>query len=209
MTKPAPNSAEPRNKGGRKTTFTPDIAAKVCEHIANGMSLSSIEKLRGMPPSYSVIRWLAKGERGDERYSDFSLEYAHARAASGDAAYEHIRDYERRLQLPRLTEAMVDGKRMMVPTPGYLDANVGRTLIDSAKWRASKLKPKVYGDRLELAGKVGTTSDLVEQAPDWLKEAIKDKAVQAELEAAREADRQGAPQRDGKLSARTSDETVH
>ncbi len=114
--------------------------------------------------------------------------------ASGDAAFEDIRDYERRLQLPKLTETMVEGRKVKVPTPGYLDANVGRTLIDSAKWRASKLKPKVYGDRLELAGKVGTTSDLVDQAPDWLKEAIKDKAVQAELEAAREADRQGAPQ---------------
>ncbi len=187
MTKPAHNGATRTPRTGRKTTFTPEMGLKVCEMIANGMSLSSIGKLRGMPASSTVIQWLAKGDRGDERYSDFALEYAHARSASGDAAFEDIRDYERRLQLPRLTEAMVDGKRVMAPTPGYLDANVGRTLIDSAKWRASKLKPKVYGDRLELAGKVGTTSDLVDQAPDWLKAAIKEKAAEVAAE-------QGAPQ---------------
>ncbi len=79
-----------------------------------------------------------------------------------------------------MTEALVDGRKVMVPTPGYLDANVGRTLIDSAKWRASKLKPKVYGDRLELAGKVGTTSDLVEQAPDWLKARVAELKAEAE-----------------------------
>ncbi len=187
MTKPAPNSAEPRNKGGRKTTFRTDIGLKICELIAGGMSLASIGMLRGMPASSTIIPWLAKGERGDERYSEFILQYAHARVASGDAAFEDIREYESRLQLPRLTETMVDGKKVMVPTPGYLDANVGRTLIDSAKWRASKLKPKVYGDRLELAGKVATTSDLVEQAPDWLKAAIKEKAAEVAAE-------QGAPQ---------------
>ncbi len=194
MTKPAHNGAKPPSRRGRKTTFTDEMGAKVCSMIAAGMSLKSIAETRGMPPSSTVIDWLARSERGDESYSDFSLKYAHARMASGDAAYEHIRDYERRLQLPRLTETVVDGVTKMIPTPGYLDANVGRTLIDSAKWRASKLKPKVYGDRLELAGKVGATSDLVEQAPDWLKEAIKDKAVQAELEAAKEADSVAAAQ---------------
>ena len=199
MTKPAPNSAEPRNKGGRKTTFRTDIGLKICELIAGGMSLASIGMLRGMPASSTIIPWLAKGERGDERYSEFILQYAHARVASGDAAFEDIRDYERRLQLPRLTETMVDGKKVMVPTPGYLDANVGRTLIDSAKWRASKLKPKVYGDRLELAGKVATTSDLVEQAPDWLKQAIKDKTAEV-------AGGQGATHND---DVPNSDATVH
>jgi hypothetical protein len=161
---------------GRKTIFTTELAAKICEHIANGMSLSSIAELRGMPASSTVIQWLAKGDKGDETYSNFVLEYARARSASGDAAYEHIRDYEERMQLPRLTESLVDGRKVMVATPGYLDANVGRTLIDSAKWRASKLKPKVYGDRLELAGKVATTP-IVDQAPDWLKAAIKDEAA--------------------------------
>ena len=189
MTKPVHNSATRTPRTGRKTTFTPELGAKVCEMIANGMSLKSIGETRGMPASSTIIPWLAKGERGDERYSDFTLQYAHARVASGDAAFEDIRDYERRLQLPRLTETMVDGKKVMVPTPGYLDANVGRTLIDSAKWRASKLKPKVYGDRLELAGRVGTTSDLVEQAPDWLKAAIKEKAAEV-------AAGQGAPQQE-------------
>ncbi len=62
-----------------------------------------------------------------------------------------------------------------------------------------ELKPKVYGDRLELAGKVATTSDLVEQAPDWLKQAIKDKTAEV-------AGGQGATHND---DVPNSDATVH
>ena len=60
--------------------------------------------------------------------------------------------------------------------PDYLDQNTGRVLIDAAKWRASMLKPKVYGDRLELADKVGT-EHIIDQAPDWLMAAIRAEAA--------------------------------
>ncbi len=82
---------------------------------------------------------------------------------------------------------------------GKLDPNAGRVAIDALKWIASKLKPRSYGDRLELAGKVGTATDLVEQAPEWLKAAIKEKAAEV-------AAGQGAAQH-GEAAA--PDETVH
>ena len=66
---------------------------------------------------------------------------------------------------------------------GKLDPNAGRVAIDALKWIASKLKPRSYGDKLELAGKVGGES-VVDQAPEWLKQAIKDKAAEVAAERA-------------------------
>ena len=43
----------------------------------------------------------------------------------------------------------------------------------------ARLKPKVYGDRLELAGQVAATP-LSDQAPDWIRKAIADRARAAE-----------------------------
>ena len=83
---------------------------------------------------------------------------------------------------PKLVEnpefGKVDDAPKLIANPEHVDAHTGRSVIDSVKWRLSKLRPKVYGDRLELAGKVGTATDLVDQAPDWLKEAIKDKTAE-------------------------------
>ncbi len=58
--------------------------------------------------------------------------------------------------------------------PDYIDPNTGRVLIDSIKWRASKLKPKVYGDRLEMDvnANIGVTVTALDHAPDWLKEKL-------------------------------------
>ena len=101
---------------------------------------------------------------------EFSEKYARARQDGADALADKIRELAERVET------------------GKLDPNAGRVAIDALKWIASKLKPRAYGDRLELAGKVGTATDLVEQAPDWLKAAIKDKAAKVA------AAGQGAPQ---------------
>lgn len=44
------------------------------------------------------------------------------------------------------------------------DANLARLQVDARKWKAGKLKPKVYGERLQLDGdmKVTLTDDQLE-----------------------------------------------
>ncbi len=112
------------------------------------------------------------------------------------------------MQLPKLKAnpdfGRMEGAAKLIQDPLYLDAYVGRVLIDSAKWRAAKLKPRVYGDRLELAGKVGTTSDLVEQAPDWLKARVAE--LKAEVAAEQEA---GAPAQGDSDGTAPEGKTVH
>ncbi len=97
--------------------------------------------------------------------------------------YDKIIDMERRMLLPKTIENpefTEDGDEpKLIANPDYVDPQTGREIINSVKWRLSKLQPKLYGDRLELAGQVATTP-LSDQAPAWLKEGIADRARAAE-----------------------------
>ena len=135
---------------GRPSGYTDAIARSICHYIAQGKSLVTICKRKGAP-SYSMItRWLADN-------TEFRVMYARARESAGDAAYEKIVEIERRLEAKEI------------------DAHTARVLIDSIKWRASKLKPRVYGDHQQVligGGLEVATRNLVDGAPDWIKERI-------------------------------------
>ena len=66
-------------------------------------------------------------------------QYARARDAQADVHFDEMSDYE---------QQCLDGD---------LDPQVLRSVIDSRKWRLSKMRPKVYGDKshLEVFGKDG------------------------------------------------------
>ncbi len=147
---------------GRPTDYTPELADSIGADIADGISLRAICRRNDRPSKTTVLKWLAA-------HDDFAVQYARAREISSEVGYDEIMNAERRLQLPK-------------NHADYLDPHTARVLIDSIKWRLSKLQPKVYGDRLELAGKVGTTTDLVDQAPDWLKARVAE--LKAEVAAA-------------------------
>jgi hypothetical protein len=112
--------------GGRPTDYTPEIAANICQQIAEGKSLVTILKAKEMPVYSTVMRWRI-------HIPEFSEKYARARSDQGDSIYEEIMEIER----------MCLDKQ--------IDPNTARVLIDSKKWRAGKMKPKTYGDR-QLTG---------------------------------------------------------
>ena len=167
-------------KRGRPTDYTPELAESICANIADGISLRAICRRKDRPSKTTVLKWLAA-------HDEFAAQYARAREISAEVGYEEIMDAERRLQLPETIDnpnyADGGGEPRTIRNPIYLDPNKARVLIDSIKWRLSKLQPKVYGDRLELAGKVAT-EHVVDQAPDWLKQAIKDKTAEVAAERA-------------------------
>lgn len=99
----------------------------ICQEIALGRSLVSIcasgEKVGDIKvPGYTtVMRWREEDE-------DFREKYARAREDQADFHADKIVDI----------------------ADTATDANVARLQIDARKWAAGKLKPKVYGDRLQL-----------------------------------------------------------
>jgi hypothetical protein len=122
---------------GRPTLYNPNTVDNILAHIAAGFSLNSISKLDGMPHASTVFDWLL-------RYPDFADKYARARSAQADAKFEAISD---------ITDRVLSGE---------IDPHAGRVAIDAYKWQAGKLRPSVYGEKIEHVIKSGNAADLTD-----------------------------------------------
>ncbi len=109
--------------------FSAKVAQSILDRIAGGESLRRICADEEYPSRQTVLRWLW-GESEEANAWGFVAKYARAREAQGDLMDDKI-----------LEEAEV-------ATPDT--AALARVRIDAYKWRASKLKPKVYGDKQQL-----------------------------------------------------------
>src|SRR4051812_42544057 len=98
--------------------------------MSTGEPLGEICAGQRMPSRRTVIRWL-------DAHAEFRNAYAHARELCGDAAAER---------------AVREG---LAATPE--NAQAARVRFDALRWWASKLAPKVYGDKIqnEHSGSVG------------------------------------------------------
>lgn len=109
------------------SAFKVSTATKICALITEGWSLRQICDRDGMPHRATVLRWIS------ER-ADFKTQYANARQLQADALEEEMSDIED------------------MTLVGELDAKAAAVVLRSKQWRASKLAPKKYGERLELGG---------------------------------------------------------
>jgi hypothetical protein len=99
--------------------FTPELFGAICDRIASGESLRSIVRDEDMPSKSTVMKWLKQ----DAELAD---QYARARQDQADHYVDEI-------------IAIADDA---------LDPQKARLQIDTRKWVASKLLPKVYGDKV-------------------------------------------------------------
>jgi transposase-like protein len=113
------------NKRGRPSIFTQELRTEILSQIAEGKSIRTICRQEGMPSMQSIFYWLAENE-------DFSEQYVRAKKEQAHALSEDILE---------LAEEVRQGK---------IDPNAGRVAGDLKKWSASKLLPRIYGDKLDL-----------------------------------------------------------
>ncbi|HRH29186.1 MAG TPA: hypothetical protein PKV17_10450 [Aquabacterium sp.] len=139
---------------GAPSSYTPELAAKVCECIANGMSLRAIAAQPGMPAMSTVMAWL------DGARPEFSEQYARAREAQADKMAEDILAIaDEECTTVRASkhgmDGDADGMREVVFDATAVARN--RLRVDARKWLASKLAPKKYGDKVlnEVTGANG------------------------------------------------------
>jgi hypothetical protein len=107
---------------GRPSSYTEEIAEEICNRLAEGQSVYEISRNEWMPHIRTVYRWLEDNE-------EFRHQYARAREMQG---YTHA---GMAIETARTAQ----------------DAGLGRLAYDALKWHASKLVPKVYGDKTEVA----------------------------------------------------------
>jgi hypothetical protein len=111
------------NSKGR-STYSFDLAKKICEKLAGGNTLTEICKSKQMPASSTVRKWVLE-------HSDFGEIYTCAREMQA----EHYAD--------KILEIQEKVKR------GEIDPSAARVSIDALRWYVSKLKPSTYGDKIE------------------------------------------------------------
>lgn len=108
-------------KIGRPSGYSVDVADTICQEIMTGKSLREICAREDMPGASTVYSWLRE-------HPEFQEAYVQAREVQADVLADEIIE-------------IADTEP---------DPNRARVMIDARKWLASKLRPKKYGDRVEL-----------------------------------------------------------
>ncbi len=116
-------SQKPKREAGRPSIYSNKVAQLICDHLAEGESLRRICAGPGMPDRLTVMRWQANN-------GEFATKCARARAWQADLMDDLILD---------IADAC---------TPETAAAD--RVKISAYQWRASKLAPKKYGDKIAM-----------------------------------------------------------
>ena len=130
----------PKNKGGRPSIYTQALADRICAELAVGKSMRTVLKMDGMPVMDTVFRWLREKP-------EFSEQYAKAKAEAADALVEEMIDIA--------DSGTNDWMENNDPNnPGYRvngeHIQRSRLRVDTRKWIAAKLKPRKYGEKLDM-----------------------------------------------------------
>jgi hypothetical protein len=120
MARKAKRKATPRPVGA-PALYRKALAERVCREIAQGKSLVAICKLAWAPSYTTVMKWRRE-------IAEFTHMYARAREDQADV----------------MADAIVELADRATPK----NYNAMRLRVDARKWVASKLKPRVYGDKL-------------------------------------------------------------
>jgi len=123
---------------GTQVRYSEDIANRICDELIEGRSMRDICAAPGMPNRTTVLRWMDADEA-------FAAKCARAR--------EMQADYMDDLILDTANACTAD------------TAQADKVKISAYQWRASKLAPKKYGDKLDLNHGGGVQVAIVSGVP--------------------------------------------
>lgn len=144
-TKASSQGKEASKPTGRPSSYTDEAGKRICELLASGKPLTPrVTKEYGLPDPTTIYRWTEDNEA-------FRLEYTRARQYQAHVYADEI------IELSDTAE----------------DAGIAKLQIDTRKWYASKIIPKLYGDKqlVDVTTDIGATAakvlmDLTQQARD-------------------------------------------
>lgn len=124
-------------------TFTPEIAALICDQLSEGKSLREVCRQDGMPPESTVRLWAMDDRDG------FAAQYAKARELGYHAMADDLLDIA----------DDKSGDYTLKDGVTVLDSEAvsrARLRVDTRKWMLSKALPKIYGEKLAVVGDKGS-----------------------------------------------------
>lgn len=127
-------------KMGRPSMFTEDLGDAICARITAGESLRSICMDDAMPETVTVFRWL-------RQHADFCSNYTRAREEQADTLADEIVSIADERDGKAI---MADGAEVAVVFDSTAVAR-NKLRVEARKWVAAKLKPRKYGERVQVA----------------------------------------------------------
>lgn len=129
---------ESSTKVGRPTKYSKALAEEICIAIAiTSMGLNRLCAIYPTLPSPSTIfSWLTK-------YKEFSEQYARAKSLQAEVLADEIID----ISDDGSNDLFFDDDGNAITNHDVIARS--RLRVDARKWLASKLAPKVYGDRVQ------------------------------------------------------------
>lgn len=131
---------------GRPSLYSQKMADEICKRITEGLSLRKVCLAPDMPSIGTVCRWLSEGDK-----KSFQEQYARACEIRTDVMAEELMDLHEKAWVPVEIEGVplvIDGKPVM--TINQSSAAAVRLEADNKKWLMAKMKPKKYGDKVDL-----------------------------------------------------------
>lgn len=129
-------------KKGRPSSYSEEIAEKICAGIMAGYGLRKICSAEGFPHIATIFSWLSKEDH------PFHERYARARVVQAELLADDL------IEMSDDDSKDVSGELQM---PNNVAVQRSKLKVDTRKWIASKLLPKKYGDKVqaEVSGKDG------------------------------------------------------
>lgn len=124
--------------------FSQALFDRVCERIGNGESLRAICADDDMPNKATVLRWLQP-----ETAAALRDQYARAREMQADALFDEVLDIADDARNDWMESRAADDAGWLANGENIQRS---RLRIDARKWMAGKLRPKVYGDKVQVGG---------------------------------------------------------
>ena len=148
-TQAAETPQEPqKKKTGRPSKYTPEIAQKMCEMLADGIPLREICRQDGFPAWQTVYDWMYR----DDALGDAGVGLSRAIARAREVGYEALAE-----ECLRIADNPQWGQKQIMTDQGTsttVEDMLGhrKLQIETRLKLLAKWNPKKYGERVALAG---------------------------------------------------------
>jgi hypothetical protein len=135
------DKTQDKSKGGRPSTFTQELADVICSELAMGYSLRTVCKPDTMPAVATIFNWF-------RTHPEFLEQYTRAKEESADAMADDILDIADDGTNDWTTRTDKQGNEFEVVNNDVIQRS--RLRVETRKWLMAKMKPKRYGDKLDV-----------------------------------------------------------
>jgi len=159
---PPKNKPKAKRKVGSPTIYNTKLADKICEVVATsnlGTNKLCLIHKAWMPSQDTIYKWRY-------RHQKFAENYAKAKAQQAELLAEEIID----IADDGFNDTYIDDEGLVKTDSDVIQRS--RLRVDTRKWYASKLAPKIYGDARRVENLESQNAELIAEMKELRQEII-------------------------------------